>query len=379
MRYLWYSMYAFVATLAVYSLFFAPSRPVPVPAQPPVTERPPAPPIDAAKGDVQIALLLDTSSSMDGLIEQARAQLWEIVGELQSDDRDQERTVSVALYQYGGSDGAVRKVCDLTTDLDAVSVKLHSLSTAGGKEHHPRAIAQAVSELDWDDDDKVEKVIVLAGNEGFAQGPVSAETAMSDASNRGIKVITIFCANGGATSSGLASWQRAARLASTELETIDPDKVVAKIETPYDAEIVARYKELEKTRLTYGSAQYQAESANYMVSSSKLVEGRSIAAQADRAVTQSRQAAAADLTRDYGKKVSLDGLDQAQLPGALQGMSKDQQVKEIELRQARRAQLENEIKTLSSKRKAHLETNSLEPAAAPSSLGSSVRQKLRGN
>jgi hypothetical protein len=142
MRYLWYSMYAFVTALAVYSLFFAPSRRQPTP--PPATGKTPAtaPSEEAA---VQIALLLDTSTSMDGLIEQARTQLWEIVGALQTDDKDQERTVSVALYRYGDRSGTIEQVSELTSNLDAVSVKLHTLTTSGGREHHPEAIARAGS------------------------------------------------------------------------------------------------------------------------------------------------------------------------------------------------------------------------------------------
>lgn len=384
MRYLWYSMYAFVTALAIYSLFFAPGRRHrPAPKETPVAVETPQVLAEMPSGDVQIALLLDTSSSMDGLINQARTQLWEIVGELQTDDKDQDRTVTVALYQYGNSrldesTGFIEKMSDLTTELDVVSVKLHALSTSGGKEHHPEAIARAVRELNWSDDDKVEKVIIIAGNEGFSQGPISTETAMTEAANKGIKVITIFCANGGATSTGLASWQRAANLASTELDTIDPDKVVAKIETPYDADIVAKYKELEKTQLTYGDVNYQQEVAQYKTAAASYSEGGSIATQADRAVAQSRQAVRADLTKDYGKKIDLDRLEEKSLPTALQGLSKDEQIKEIQTRQVKRAKLESEIKQLAGKRKGYMNTvPAYAPSSAAPSLGSSVRQKLR--
>lgn len=374
MRYLWYSMYAFVTALAVYSLFFAPRRQA-------VVETPPPPVTALPPGDVQIALLLDTSSSMDGLIEQARTQLWEIVGELQSGDQHRDRTVTVALYQYGNSrlpesDGFIEKLSDLTPELDAVSVKLHSLSTSGGKEYAPEAIAHAVRELNWSDDDKVEKVIVIAGNEGFSQGSLSAETAMTEAANQGIRVVPIFCANGGSTSTGLASWQRAAQLASTSLETIDPDKVVAKIETPYDADLVAKYKALEATRLTYGDASYRNEVAQCKAAADSYSSGGSLAVQADRAVTQSKQVSRADLVRDFGQNVSLERLDQSQLPNELQGLSKDEQVKEIEQRKARRAQLEGEIQALSAKRVQHMKARPASAASAPS-LGSSVRQQLR--
>ncbi|MCK7528196.1 MAG: hypothetical protein MZV64_66800 [Ignavibacteriales bacterium] len=37
---------------------------------------------------IQLALLLDTSNSMDGLIDQAKSQLWKIVNELATSKKD---------------------------------------------------------------------------------------------------------------------------------------------------------------------------------------------------------------------------------------------------------------------------------------------------
>jgi hypothetical protein len=381
MRYLWYSMYAFVTALAIYSLFFAPARRhQPAPEPTPIAQEDPAPAVPA--GDVQIALLLDTSSSMDGLIEQARTQLWEIVAELQTDDNDKERVVTVALYQYGNSrldekSGFVEKLSELTPELDGVSIKLHSLSTSGGKEYAPEAISRAVQELNWSDDDAIEKVIVIAGNEGFSQGPISAETAMNEAANRGIKVIPIFCANGAATSTGLASWKRAAQLASTELDTIDPDKVIAKVETPYDADIVKKYKELESTQLTYGNEAYRAEAAQIKTTASTYAQEKPMFLQADRAVAQSRQAGRADLVADYGANAEKIGsLKPASLPSELQGLSKDEQVREIKARKAKRDKIKSEIDLLAYKRKGYMQSAPA-PTSPEPSLGSSVRQKLR--
>ena len=47
---------------------------------------------------IQIAILLDTSNSMDGLIDQARSQLWKIVNELATASKDgDEPVLEVAL------------------------------------------------------------------------------------------------------------------------------------------------------------------------------------------------------------------------------------------------------------------------------------------
>src|SRR5476651_182625 len=57
---------------------------------------------------VQIAILLDTSNSMDGLIEQAKGQLWKICNEfIKAKQGGVTPEVQVALYQSGnnGLDG----------------------------------------------------------------------------------------------------------------------------------------------------------------------------------------------------------------------------------------------------------------------------------
>ena len=59
---------------------------------------------------VQIALLLDTSNSMDGLIEQAKSQLWSVVNEFIRAKRDgRPPALEVALYEYGNDSLPARK------------------------------------------------------------------------------------------------------------------------------------------------------------------------------------------------------------------------------------------------------------------------------
>jgi hypothetical protein len=54
---------------------------------------------------IQLAILLDTSNSMDGLIDQARQQLWQAVNEFSKAKRDGMTPVlEVAVYEYGNTD-----------------------------------------------------------------------------------------------------------------------------------------------------------------------------------------------------------------------------------------------------------------------------------
>ena len=129
---------------------------------------------------MQLAILLDTSNSMDGLIAQAKTQLWNIVNEFATAKQDGKAPhVQVALYQYGNNGlsekkGWVQQVVPLTDDLDKLSEQLFSLKTNGGEEYCGWVIRDAVKGTrSGIDSPKTYKAIFIAGNEPFTQGPVS--------------------------------------------------------------------------------------------------------------------------------------------------------------------------------------------------------------
>ena len=81
---------------------------------------------------VQIALLLDTSNSMDGLINQAKSQLWEIVNDFaKAKQNGKTPNLEVALYHYGNASlqqktDYIEQLTPFTDNLDLVSEKLFS-------------------------------------------------------------------------------------------------------------------------------------------------------------------------------------------------------------------------------------------------------------
>ena len=205
---------------------------------------------------VQLALLLDTSGSMEGLIHQARAQLWKIVNEFNTAKRDgRTPEVEVALFEYGNDSISpdklwVRQITPLTRDLDEVSRRLFALSTNGGSEYCGAVIREAVQTLTWSAEPGVYKAVFVAGNEPFTQGPVSAVEACRAAMGKGIVVNTIHC---GSSQEGVnGGWQQGAMLAEGSYLCIDQDKAVAHIPAPQDREIVRLSGELNKTYLGYG-------------------------------------------------------------------------------------------------------------------------------
>jgi hypothetical protein len=205
---------------------------------------------------VQIALLLDTSNSMDGLIDQAKSQLWSVVNEFIRARRDGRPPVlEVALYEYGNdnlqaSEGFVRQVVALTDDLDTVSEKLFALKTQGGQEYCGQVIRDAVRQPTWSTSGSVYRAIFIAGNEPFTQGPVDYHTSCRSAIEKGIIVNTIHC---GDVSQGESSgWKDGAVLADGRYMNIDHNQRVVAIPAPQDDEIARLGVAVNKTYIPYG-------------------------------------------------------------------------------------------------------------------------------
>lgn len=207
---------------------------------------------------IQVAVLLDTSNSMDGLIEQAKSQLWKIVNEFATCKRGGMRPdIEVALYEYGkqtlsAPENFVRQILPLTTDLDKVSEQLFALRTNGGEEYCGAVIERATNELKWSNHPKDLKVIVIAGNEPFSQGPVDYRKACRNAIQKGIVVNTIHCGNH--QPGEAAGWRDGALLADGNYTQIDQNKALAAIVAPQDKAIVELGIALNSTYVAYGTA-----------------------------------------------------------------------------------------------------------------------------
>jgi hypothetical protein len=205
---------------------------------------------------VQLAILLDTSNSMDGLIEQTKTQLWKIVNEMARSKRNgQIINLYVALYEYGNDglsaeEGFVRLVAPLTNDLDKISEELFKLQTNGGSEYCGTVISEAIRDLDWTKSTDEYKVIFIAGNEPFTQGNIDYKVSCKEAISKGIIINTIYC---GSYDEGVqTNWKDGADLADGKYINIDQDQEIVHIDTPFDDELVDLGKQLNETYIAFG-------------------------------------------------------------------------------------------------------------------------------
>jgi hypothetical protein len=249
----------------------------------PALAKEPAPP---ARPTVQIAILLDTSNSMDGLIDQAKTQLWNIVNEfVRARKNGRAPAIQVALFEYGktslpSQEGFVRRILPLTDDLDRVSEELFALKTNGGDEYCGWVIRDAVNGLDWSRSREVYKAIFIAGNEPFTQGSVDFRVSCRAAIERGILVNTIFC--GPNHEGGQTGWKDGALLADGRYLSIDQNRKVVEIPTPQDSRIAQLGVELNRTYLPYGKMgqvgceRQSAQDANAGAASHSVLVNRSV-------------------------------------------------------------------------------------------------------
>lgn len=205
---------------------------------------------------IKIALLLDTSNSMDGLIDQAKAQLWEIINELSyAKCRNKRPNLQIALYEYGNdnlnqSEGFIRKILGFTDDLDDVSKELFSLTTNGGSEYCGTVIQASLENLDWGNNPDDLKMIFIAGNEPFTQGMVNYIDAASNAKEKDVIINTIFC---GDYRQGVSSkWKDGAQLTYGDYISINHNQKTVYIASPFDDLILQLNIKLNNTYIPYG-------------------------------------------------------------------------------------------------------------------------------
>ncbi|MEM6261217.1 MAG: hypothetical protein AAGI38_01820 [Bacteroidota bacterium] len=203
----------------------------------------------------QVALLLDVSGSMDGLIEQAKSQLWYIVNDIYTLSGSNPR-IELALYEYGNSRlgaqrGYLRQVTPFTQDFDWVSDELFRLRTGGSAEYCGMVIEHATFNLRWDNRYETRKLMYIAGNESFSQGRVSYQRAIEAARNRGIQMNTIFCGN--ASTGRRLGWENAAFTAGGLFSNIDHNQRYFHSGNSYDRQLSQLNQQLNQTYVPYGS------------------------------------------------------------------------------------------------------------------------------
>lgn len=334
---------------------------------------------------VQVAILFDTSNSMDGLIDQAKTRIWGIVNEVNSlRFQGQVPKIEIALYEYGKSslsakDDFVRKILNLSSDLDVVSQQLFRLTTNGGSEYCGAVIKHSLNELEWSDDPADLKLIYIAGNEPFTQGPVNFREVCADAKKKGIVINTIYC---GDYAQGVReSWKDGATCSNGSYFNINSDAAIVHIDTPYDEKIDRYNDSLNTTYFGYGI--YGKSKKELQALQDSNAEAQSMDSKSQRIVAKASKNysnASWDIVDAVQENtVDVTKLEENQLPDQLKGKTDEEKIKFVEAKKSEREKYQSEIQKLASERQKFIdeEMKKRSEKGVEDDFGTSVNESIR--
>lgn len=304
---------------------------------------------------VDLAVVLDTSGSMEHLIKAARLKLWEIVHELTLFEPTP--TLRVALVSYGsranGADsGWVRVETDFTEDLDLFSDRLFGVvQDQGGTEYVARAVRAAAEALSWTPSEEALKLLFVAGNESVEQDlQVSLEEVSDLVRQKGIFPQLIFC--GQPQDAAAESWARLADWSHGRFATIDHRLSAQELASPYDGELVELSGAINQTyvpRGEEGERRYRR-----LATQDEEAFKLSAAAAASRAEVKSSPLYSSgwDLVDAIASgEQALYEVDESELPETMRAMSLSELEEQFEALEASRQVLRDRITRLSRQRR----------------------------
>ena len=310
---------------------------------------------------IQVAILLDVSNSMDGLIDQARAQLWNMVSTMgKAKCNNAVPQIEIALYEYGRSTndkavGYVKQISPFSSDLDKLSKSLFGLTTNGGDEFCGHVIFTSMKELSWDEAESSYKVIFIAGNEDFLQGDIHYSKACEEAKKKGVIVNTIYC---GDKAQGIREhWNLGSECGGGSFTNINQDSKTEEIPTPYDSTIFALNDKLNSTYISYGysgagnlAQQNEVDYLNFKMSKTIALKRAAV-----KGNSKLYDNTSWDLVDANGKDEKfIDRLDPKILPDSLKNKNKEEIKKIVQEKSLQRASIQQKISDNNTLREAYI-------------------------
>jgi hypothetical protein len=209
-------------------------------------------------------------------------------------------------------------------------------------------------QLDWHASDDALKLVVVAGNESADQDQdVPFAGVCKTLITRGIMINSIYC--GPATDNIAPGWQEVARLADGQFASIDQDHGTIVVESPFDEQLAVLSADINGTYIPFGAGG-QAGEANQAEQDSNARTLNSAAA-ASRAQTkgQSLYFCSWDLVDACAAgQVKLEEVARADLPENMQKMTGDQRSAYVGEMGRRRAEIKEQIESVSKQRQAYV-------------------------
>lgn len=316
------------------------------------------------KAAVDVVFVIDTTSSMGGLLEAAKTKVWGIANEIAKGKPTPEIRMGLVAFRDKG-DAYVTQVTDLTKDLDKMYAQLLALRPEGGgdgPEHVISGLADAGAKISWSKDPKTFKVAYLVGDapahEDYADAP-KLDSVVQDLVKKGVVVNTIQCGSGGQTQE---QWTRIAHLGEGRYAALAHDGGIAAADTPFDARLTELSSKLDATTLAFGARRESTAASLAAVRGMMAMAPASAAAErASFKAGSGGSAFEADsdlLAAVEAKRVDVAKLKDEDLPADLRGKTAEERKARLEATRKEREALKAQIARVAKERDAWRRKNS---------------------
>ena len=338
------------------------------------------------KHKIEVVFVLDTTSSMSGLIQAAKEKIWSIASTMASAQQNPDIKMGLVAFRDRG-DVYVTRTFDLSDDLDSMYAHLMDFRAEGGgdtPESVNQALYEAIHNITWSQGDHVYKVAFLVGDAPphmDYHNDVKFPETLAIASQKGIIVNAI---QSGQHDFTRPAWQKIASLGNGAYFQVEDSGNAVAVATPFDEKLSALATKLEQTRLYFGDEEAKKVQKSKVDANEKLREELSREAQARRAAFNVTASGKKNFLGESelvdavtSGAVSLEDIDRKDLPASLQTMAPSEQMEVISEQAQRRKKLEREIKTLSASRSRFIKRKVEEAGGADDSLDEKIYRAVR--
>jgi len=339
--------------------------------------------VPAQSHRIEVVFVLDTTSSMSGLIQAAKEKIWSIATTMASAQENPDIKIGLVAFRDRG-DAYTTRVFDLSEDLDSMYASLMDFRAQGGgdgPESVNQALYDAIHKISWSTDNNVYKVAFLVGDAPphmDYHNDVKYPVTLAVASKKGIVVNAI---QSGQHQYTRPAWQEIASLGQGEYFQVEDSGNAVAIATPFDEKLSNLAAELEDTRLYYGDAETKVAQKAKLDANARLRKELSAQALARRDTFNATASGKANLLGESelvdaitSGRVALDAIEEEDLPASLQAMAPEEQMEAITEQAQRRDQLKQEIRKLSASRSNFIK----EKVAAEGGADDSLDEKIYG-
>jgi len=339
----------------------------------PASQAAPAPVIKRPR--MEVLFCIDTTGSMSGLLDGAKAKIWTILNQIASGTPRPELTVGLVAFR-DKMDTYVTKVHDLTDDLDTLYTDLKALTADGGGDT-PEAVNQAlddsINKVKWSENKQVIKVMFLIGDAPPHMDytdDVKYPVTCAKAKEKGIIINTIQC---GDDMDCTKSWKEIAEQGGGAYTRIAQTGGTRSFSMPQDKRLAEINAALLKSVLVFGDAA-KRDADKRKVEVAKTMPEDAAAERASFAAKERRVAVYDLLDSIRAGRLRFASLKEAELPDELRLLGAKERGDYLDRLAAERGKLLGEAAELD---RARMTGIAKEIAKSPDSFDAQVMAMLR--